>query len=419
MPVAYEVINFASRTTVGTQTISHSLGVSPQAAFLISGSATANDGTPTIHAILALGWWDGTNYACMNVNSYDNVAVSWNNKIGNTNSIGIYSNKGQTTVDEVQVDSVSSSDVVLDFIAKDTGSAGQSILILFAGLDMLECDTTAVSDNTTTTTSSQADAIMGMYYDDAFDDTSRVQFGGFAVGALYDDGAGNFPQVAIQGMERDSQADGEPQGMFADETGSGSNGWMNEWSAGIDYGKNIDAIGSSNFTWRAVGTNTAQTIATVAFGMPAGKGVYVGADESPNSTGNQSITGVGFRPGLVIFFYGNYDATNTERDNTYAGSLIGSYGLGASDGTNDWTVSTFIENDVATSNTGSICDSDVIHVMDSGGGSTDAAATLSSMDPDGFTLNWATVDGTNNFQYGFIAFEAAGIVKHRRRMEEG
>lgn len=98
------------------------------------------------------------------------------------------------------------------------------------------------------------------------------------------------------------------------------------------------------------------------------------------STGSLSITGVGFKPSLVIFF-GVYEDTLS---------------FGVSTASKSRSVRIVLGTDNATRSSG-YCFS-----LGDNTGIADVIATLTSMDSDGFTLNVSKVSGTANVSY--IAF---------------
>ncbi len=114
--------------------------------------------------------------------------------------------------------------------------------------------------------------------------------------------------------------------------------------------------------------------------------VNVGGFAQPGSTGNQAITGVGFQPKAVLFFMG---------DPTSDGSTIDlrmGLGFGISS-TDRWAVSDDSDDGInPPDGSRRHDDSKCITLTDIS--SVVAAADLVSMDSDGFTINWTTVDAT-------------------------
>lgn len=127
----------------------------------------------------------------------------------------------------------------------------------------------------------------------------------------------------------------------------------------------------------------------------------VGSLTSPNSTGNQSYTGVGFQPKALIFWGNGKTADGTMA----AGNL--SWGA-ASSSSSRATVGFYISNGVITTAdwTGQ-SDGKAYRLMQ---GSTIILldADLVSMDSDGFTLNWVT-SGQSGVVVNYLALGGADV----------
>lgn len=108
---------------------------------------------------------------------------------------------------------------------------------------------------------------------------------------------------------------------------------------------------------------------------------------TPSSTGNNSITGLGFQPELV-FFFGNDNTSDTWLDD-----YVFYFGV-AGDSSNQACIEVFSDDGVTTSNVASRYDKANCF------GSINVAATSQtrgafvSMDADGFTINWTTASAT-------------------------
>lgn len=112
----------------------------------------------------------------------------------------------------------------------------------------------------------------------------------------------------------------------------------------------------------------------------------------PTSTGNQAITGVGFKPKAIIFVMQNSNqVASTDRYGL-------SYGFAAEDGT-EFSAAFSGQDNVSTTSEHSIVDtSRCIHVISHITGADTALATLVSMDEDGFTLNWTQIPTASGLQ---------------------
>src|SRR3990167_3247405 len=139
-----------------------------------------------------------------------------------------------------------------------------------------------------------------------------------------------------------------------------------------------------------------------------GGSYFVGNDTQKTSTGTKATTGVGFKPSAVLF--GSNDSATT-------GSSVAGWTevIGAGDGTNEGAIWTENQDAVATSEVNQRTVTTKVLSMSTGVATTDAEADLTSLDSDGFTLDWTTADATAR-AFGFIAFgpAAAGGATIRR-----
>lgn len=108
----------------------------------------------------------------------------------------------------------------------------------------------------------------------------------------------------------------------------------------------------------------------------------------PTATGNQSYIGLGFKPDLLIIFSNNNVAAQAIRTH-----LTLSYG--ATDGVNQQHIFSGVRDNRTIANE-SAEDLDSTHCvkMFTNQSALLAAASIVSMDDDGFTLNWDTADAT-------------------------
>lgn len=108
---------------------------------------------------------------------------------------------------------------------------------------------------------------------------------------------------------------------------------------------------------------------------------------APTSTGKQTISGIGFRPDCVLLF--TIDDATTPPDTSTGGYRMG-MGMGIAPNRRAWW-----GERGATADTRAIDDTHVIGMPS--GTTTDSPkllADLVSMNPDGFTLNWSTVEAS-------------------------
>jgi hypothetical protein len=155
-------------------------------------------------------------------------------------------------------------------------------------------------------------------------------------------------------------------------------GQSREASDGTDRGADIDTlstkIGASS---NAYSTATISTITGIwSTGTLLAK---AGSFTASNSTGNQSITGVGFQPKVVLFRYNMQGSDASMGDSTI--------GFGVSVSSSDRRVAGDYSNTALSTSSHAAWNQSSYVIYTPGGG---YRADFVSMDSDGFTINWAT-----------------------------
>jgi hypothetical protein len=122
--------------------------------------------------------------------------------------------------------------------------------------------------------------------------------------------------------------------------------------------------------------------------------VFLDEITTPTSTGSVSYTGVGFQPDcLLAFGLGDTDlppSTSTDSQLYF----------GLHDGTDSVTLGSMSENAVLTSNTQRQSTNNFIQSGSAiNGSSAIDVADVSSLDSDGYTLNWTSTDGSSRYAW--------------------
>ncbi|UCF60250.1 MAG: DUF2341 domain-containing protein, partial [Anaerolineaceae bacterium] len=133
----------------------------------------------------------------------------------------------------------------------------------------------------------------------------------------------------------------------------------------------------------------------------------VGTFTALAGTGNQPVTGVGFEPKAVLFWI-------TDRTSEGSGSYA-RFGRGWTDGSNEAAVATAWDDEPAGGSNSNesrdrIVNSASITLVDHNGNLL-AEASTSSLDADGFTLNWTTSGGSRLVTYLALGGDALTNVK--------
>ena len=125
--------------------------------------------------------------------------------------------------------------------------------------------------------------------------------------------------------------------------------------------------------------------------------VYRSHFDSRSSAGSQAITGVGFEPTLVIFMASNKTGTG---DGAGFISGLGAATTSSNEGAMGWADQDGVGTSVARRCvSGSAC----IFTCGYGAGTVHKKADLTSMDADGFTLNFSTSTSTSRIHYIALA----------------
>ncbi len=122
---------------------------------------------------------------------------------------------------------------------------------------------------------------------------------------------------------------------------------------------------------------------------------FLGSGTSPTTTGNKSYTGVGFQPDCLLLWSERSKTTETRE-----GSNVGiGYGIGlARTATEQFTSAFRVEDALTTSSADRQRRTHAFYFAASTSGGVEISE-LVSLDPDGFTLNWLYVAGSERWFY--------------------
>nr|AUN37450.1 hypothetical protein [uncultured bacterium] len=159
----------------------------------------------------------------------------------------------------------------------------------------------------------------------------------------------------------------------ADFVSQDSDGFTINWSAvtGGGFLINYLALGGSSLTNTSVGTVT-----------------------TPGSTGNQATTGLGYSPTALMFFAGKMSA-NDPLDGNTNGSFV--MGMGTGSSAQGWSGERSKNN--VSPQVAKHRQSTANIIGSTGDTSVGSQASLTSLDSDGFTLNFGTVSGSSDIAY--------------------
>lgn len=166
----------------------------------------------------------------------------------------------------------------------------------------------------------------------------------------------------------------------------------------------IVSMDADGFTlnWSIVDTIWIRDISYLAFGGDTISNIKSGSSTTPLTISTKSITGLGFKPDLLILFA--FSAAINEQG---SGTSNVSGSIGFTSGISESYVGFRIRNNITTtlSKTKLVTDKCFGHISDSGNFSE---ASFYSFDSGGFTLNWETVSGTADYFY-YIAIKGGSF----------
>jgi hypothetical protein len=176
--------------------------------------------------------------------------------------------------------------------------------------------------------------------------------------------------------------------------------WMVEPSSSGGYNWLADLSGFTATGFDLNFTNSAGARLKLYLALAGAFDVYVGADTQKTSTGTKATTGVGFTPKALLF--GSWgQAASASVDTSSADNQKAS--IGAATATDEGFVWNNDVDGAATSVANMRTVTDKAIGFSTSTATTDAEADLSSLDGDGFTLDWTTADGTAR-EFIFAAF---------------
>ncbi len=364
-------IRVAAATGGGTQTITTSKlgGLTPKAAILIATWATA-DGTDTDHGSLSIGLTDGTNHAVVSTMDEHNQANA--------------SNARWATNDEV-------------------------VLILDPINDDVECEA-----NFSTWVADGMDIVWGVTPPSAFLLTVMF-FAGSDLTAYVDDGGGSAlgcgftPDVCIGVSHRAGWADSLSTNQAMSFGVCVNDGAETQYSIntsgadGTTVGENAllvsdDAIIENIFKTSTFTPSVITGFTSNGFTLTGSLFSYLlmefngafSAEIIPyttaSSTGDDAITGAGFKPQAAIVGVGDDAAAYDTRYNASIFSIL----ISAIDDTDQYANENVSKDAGENSNTHSRSDDTAIYYSDHNG-SQASIASFSSFDSDGLTLNYSDV----------------------------
>jgi hypothetical protein len=124
---------------------------------------------------------------------------------------------------------------------------------------------------------------------------------------------------------------------------------------------------------------------------------FLGSFQSRTTTGSQAYTGVGFQPKALFIWSANTALAVPEfNDFNY-------WSAGMTDGTTHVALTSISYDNQATTDLSQGVRTDSLILAEATNGATQHRATLTSLDADGFTLNWTDIFSSEARYYNYIA----------------
>ena len=409
LTVDYQV---AMDTSTGLQTITTTDlgGLTPKGAKVKISRATAN-GTKVDHAVLQWGATDGTNMVSMCAASKDGVNPTDSGNLFDSALLISIIDAVTPTGTDGKANLASGGGLIADGIKINITEAPGSAYLMqwtfYAGSDR------NISVGSTRSITTGAHNVTGMgFTPESIEAASTagtaasgtIQVSGRMSLGFYD----GTTQGALTIHDRDNLSPSQLVGHVSttdiiDHLGT----------AAVSNSLTASALTSGGFTLTPVGDWTSRNVGWLAVGTDGTAGVDVRAYDTPNSTGNKAITGLGFEPEYSSLL----NTRLTARDSVDTTNGGGTFGVSDFDGTNEHAIYYGAADNQATANTWSFTDATAVDLKSSGGTSSVTVAAFVSNNADGYTLNFTTASTIYRFlsiSYEGVAEAAGGLLASGR-----
>jgi hypothetical protein len=392
----FDVGSFVKLTTTGAQTVNHALGQTPKA--LILWTAGKTNETLSSGFLYGLGASDGTETHSVAISTQHNVGTSVTSRRMADKIITLVAG-GETLVAEADLTGRTATNFALNWTANDS----QPVVIHYlaiggpqvtAKLNMW-VSSTATGNRSITGVGFRPETVLHFYAGAAYlGPAGTSQFNGiFGLGAMDRNGGqwatqisdwdGNTTTLTSRGQQTDSAIF-----MYADGS-----------QAAVTKEASYVSMDNDGFTvnFSAANANAGLICSLSLAGLRAKVGNFNKATAA--APASQGVTGTGFRPGAVLL--SSYQMAAQTGAVSEANM---SYGIGASDGSTEASSAFTSADNVGTTVVDGIDKTSKVFVK-MNTPPVDAEADMTSLDSNGFTLNWTTNDGVAS-QFGYWALGA-------------
>lgn len=397
----FAVQDFASGSATGNLDVTSSTitGLTPKAVISIGVNQSASNSTETAEAILSLGWGtDSQGPGSIGIRSRDNQASTSCVTISDTvSTLRQLLSSSASSNDETANSSMISGGNRFNFGSNDATDR-RGVNIYFAGTDVsahkgqpsLGTGTSALDQ---TGPNFQPDVVFFMNNGDNGVGTLTAAFFSFGICVRNNHSGGGVVQRALIFVEDTAQAAGRAVCTIDTSCVGGQ----------MTYGSATYKFTCGNFDSQGFDiTPTANAGSDAAFYLAlklTDRKIKLVDFTTPTSTGNWSISGVGFLPQCAIAVLTNLEALDTYESDTTNNQSGFSINLIGTD--EQWANSIRMDSGADPTDTASNCQN--VALLGPSATACDAIkATLVGFNTDGMTLNFSAVQGTG--KKGFILF---------------
>lgn len=367
-----------------------------KAAIVFSSYTSGGVGSSAAATSTSVGVWDGTNMRCI-YGGTDNQKTTTDSGRGIASTRILMHGYNQTLVSSYSISNI--TDGVRITMHTDGTSANRSAtVIMFSGADVSSyvgsITATELADGGSykaTSVGFKAKLIFticaGIPYSSNTTTTQQI----LSVGcAIRQNGIQNR---GIHWFDTDAKNTSDNALVFSREY-CASQYYANAYT----WAGKVTAINTDGFTFdTGEGVTDSDSVAYLALDL----GDYnIGLQDfsTPTSTGDVVVDGLGFKPSHLFTCCARAIVAESE----YAGFATS---IGASDGTTESVIASHGQDNVAVSNVGDALSNGIIDIRNIVNSGVVTAATVSSIDNDGYTLNYSDVHGTSEYLGFTLAFQ--------------
>ena len=387
----FAITRVACDTSGGTQVITADLGGATPKAALFTVTNCTTDGTPANDLIWCYGFTDGTHERCLTYFDENGVTPSNTRRQGfSDRCIQIMNQFGGLTAGVGHISNFTADGVEVTWSTTPTASYLLTTT-LFAG-DTLQAHVGHLTTGPLVDTPTYSSA--GFAFNAGIFATPARTLGAGSTPCQGSIGFcdGDLNQAAIGPFHGNSDNPTLISNTISQHALVVSNPMVLRWTF------RVVSITSTGFTH-----NTTETVGddVIFLLLKYGKSVKVGITDVPATTGNWSVSGLGFNPSLLLQLTSLCQSVDTTETSTKAGA----YGWSMATDVAEYSDAVYSRDNTATSNAKSVSNASLELLNDDG--STAVTGSFSGFSNDGWTYNLTNTTGS---KWVYLAFEGEAVV---------